>query len=668
MEKLYDIMLSKNSYCTKDKAKRSTGAIKNTILDNPQKKTIEEIMELSVSGYPIIFGYLERTDSRDTSGAGKKHWKRQQVYAIDFDNKDINGPFSSPQYMTWKQAAARCIANRISPAFIYTTGSHTEQHQHFRIVFVLNEVIETPEKHKQIIQAFQRLFTIDNTCVIDTSCSDPGRIFYSGKEIVLRHPESVVDASELLNTHIESSAVKKSAHRQNHDDESDEQSWNLSNEAMDLIQTINDEVKLLQNGSKMTGERLRALMVAGLEQYPPYAEHKSIHKDLCSAKAQHPLKPVTVRHPEDFYIILKQIPMHQLFGYELGEQICCILPWHHDKTPSARFEKTSDDLYVYHCYSCDQARDILDLLEVLTNASHFQLKTIFSKALNLKIETEWQRHCKNEYIDYQDYLMTPAFEFDYPALYKRLKQVNCLGVLDIMIQLARMYVYDHDVVGTDKPMFYTHLSEILRVYNDRDRNKSRTTLHNNIKYLCRLGLIENVLEEDLPDKFKVVLNMRKAGYKRRYRMNCYHIPFMTPTVFEIAEGIIEAEKEMQIRNRSYCREAEVRARGKAFADKLYVQDTDRELSETVEVFYKRYKAATLKLMDKKQWTTEQEILNRLKGFSKQEKEKYSCICLPQLLQELDLKRVPFTKQIEADLQIAAKKKLYYGASKVIIRT
>lgn len=57
----------------------------------------------------------------------------------------------------------------------------------------------------------------------------------------------------------------------------------------------------------MTGERLRALMVAGLEQYPPYAEHKSIHKDLCSAKAQHPLKPVTVRARALFRCVLRMI-------------------------------------------------------------------------------------------------------------------------------------------------------------------------------------------------------------------------------------------------------------------------------------------------------------------------------------------------------------------------
>ena len=117
-----------------------------------------------------------------------------------------------------------------------------------------------------------------------------------------------------------------------------------------------------------------------------------------------------------------------------------------------------------------------------------------------------------------------------------------------------------------------------------------------------------------------------------------------------------------------CREQIIRANGQNEADSIFVQSKALERNPEAEVFYKRYKAATEKLLEKKGWTVEEEILNRLKGFTKQEKKKWSGICLPQLLAELELQRVPFTKTIEEEYNVKQTRsvKLKYGASRIII--
>ena len=123
-----------------------------------------------------------------------------------------------------------------------------------------------------------------------------------------------------------------------------------------------------------------------------------------------------------------------------------------------------------------------------------------------------------------------------------------------------------------------------------------------------------------------------------------------------------------VRKGSLCREQLIRSAGEEHAHEVYVQSKDDKRNPDADVFYKRYKAATENLLKKKGWTVEEEILNRLKGFTKLEKKKWSGICLPQLLAEMNLQRVPFTKAIEEDYQVVQTRsvKLKYGASRIIV--
>ena len=123
---------------------------------------------------------------------------------------------------------------------------------------------------------------------------------------------------------------------------------------------------------------------------------------------------------------------------------------------------------------------------------------------------------------------------------------------------------------------------------------------------------------------------------------------------------------MSLRKSKICREQIIRAEGKEKADAIYVQSKDEKKDEVTAKFYERYKAAAQKLIEKKSWTTEEEVINRLKGFDKKEKLRLSGVCMPQLLRELDLQRVPFSKAIEEKYAVKSRKKMHYGTTRIII--
>ena len=56
--------------------------------------------------------------------------------------------------------------------------------------------------------------------------------------------------------------------------------------------------------------------------------------------------------PEDFFSMIKKIPMNLFFNCVLNEKTLCILPEHEDTHPSAMFSYHNGEMW-YHCYGCD---------------------------------------------------------------------------------------------------------------------------------------------------------------------------------------------------------------------------------------------------------------------------------------------------------------------------
>lgn len=140
----------------------------------------EEVIEVSIEEFAI---QTVQPNGKTFSGAifsssrrSNKTWKNQQVFALDIDKG-----------ITVKGVLDKCNELNIMPAFIYTTFSSSDDKQKFRVVFVLDEVIEDIRIRNYIQKALMKIFP-----QVDLQTKDPARMLFGGKEIVYSNYSSVI--------------------------------------------------------------------------------------------------------------------------------------------------------------------------------------------------------------------------------------------------------------------------------------------------------------------------------------------------------------------------------------------------------------------------------------------------------------------------------------------
>lgn len=682
--KTYNVMLYPYRHESKQQAQKYVGMIKNGILSHPKEMTIAQIAKAMTSGHTVILGRAEYNPddiplilaNQKGIGASIRHWKNQQIFAIDFDNEDRDKTrLTGNKYFSIDRAIAHCKAAKVPTAFCYTTGSHTEEHHKFRLIFVLDKVINTLEHHREIMNSLFNLFLVNGDCIVDIKCCDPCRLFYPGKGIVYKNYGAVVDTDKLIERYnsIASTARTIGVRTKQLAIKVDKVHFDapkmiqmikandIKNILPEIVRRIRSPETLMNTESKTSG--LHAEQVSYI--YTKCISYLLYTVDSCSAKGPMPMKPVIVRLPEDYYAATRKFPLHILLGLPLNENFTCLLPSHLDTKPSARIEVNSEGDYIYHCYGCDSYLDIFGVLEHITGWSHMNSKAFVNKLMNLKFETEWQIQKKAEITEYQDYIWSDQFEITHEWLRRKLVHANVLGTLNLLLQMARLYIYDRKVTGNEDPLFYMSLS--LMVQKGKAfgyQTMTKTSLHNKIKLLTRLELIIIVKEDELPDKFRAELQTRRAEKEQYYRINCFVIPEFSLPLLDQATARLREIEQSGMRRRYYCREAELRANDAESANRQYVQDENKTRSTKVEEFYIKYKDTAEKLMVKC-WTTEKEILAKLKGFTTKRKQELSGICLPQLLKEMNLKQVSYSKQYETKFAIK-RGLLSYGVNKIIV--
>ena len=673
----YKVMLHEWKHYNKTTLSKWAGAIKTTILKYPREVNLKELAQALTDGHTVILGHLEYSrkekemiKSQETKiGASSRHWKNQQLFAVDIDNDKYKQ--GDPKYITIEKAIRMCKDKKCPPAFIYTTYSHKEEHHKFRVVFASDTEIDTTDKRTKLIESIFEVFAINGECLVDSKCSDPARLFYPGKELVYTDYEATINPDDITNrlsptykleVETTTTVVKRSSKR--------------------LPSTNNRTINLLRNGKYdvVQKEVAKRLVEAGKPYHDWVYETSSksgivtilyIIKDYFPDFAQDPLSPVFIRDPDDYYDLAQQFPLDKLLDCEVNQHIPCVLPGHDDKVGSARIERHHDTgEYIYHCYGCmgvNQYYDIFTLLEHAVGWSHAKSKEFINFLLNMEFETEWQKEKKKEITEFQDYVMDTQFQKRFPFLYKELKTSNALEVFTFILGEARRRIYDRLITNSEKPIFFTGIKQLRQrmLSNNISTGVSDSSLQRKLKFITKLNLLEVIPDESLPIEFIKDSHRRRQAKNYRYRINYYAVPEFSLKLLADAEEIAKEMKGKNIRRRYYSRQAELWANGKDEADKQYVQDRDVDKSKKTIVFYEKYKSVALELLERG-YVTEKEILNhrRIRGAKK--KKELSATVMPQLLQELNLQVVRYNKYYKELFQIK-QGTLKYGSSKIIVR-
>lgn len=671
-ESKYTILVYPKIFSNKEEAAKSIGIIKNNILNYPKKLTLKQIAEASLK-YVINFSYGKRHPYDEKKSYRRENWNHQQILAIDIDNsnKEI--------YVSYKEAINLCYKHKIKPTIVYTTFNSTEKHNRYRMLFLLDTIVKDIDEYSTLMNKLSNVLSINGRTIVDTKVLDCCRVFFPGKEIVLYDSKAITKKDILLSISSKNSNIKNT----NITKVSDKNRNNYNSYPNELNQVIKEiqalkrldahslkQLRTLINKGFMSSTRqvgtLKLYIVYNIKKYIYYkkVEKNIINFSIPTDDEQVP-KPLFIRVPDHFYSLAGAISISKFLGLPFMEHFRCILPNHRDINPSARIELDKNGQFVYHCYGCNAYYNIFKLLEHLTNSNHILIKRYIALKFNINYETEWQIKKDKKLEEYSNFIHSDIFQQSYPIVYKTLKRKNLFGVLTMMIDLARAYTYDIDISGQDKVIFFLTLNQLYNKSSSFGVVKTRRTLYSGIIYLARIGLIECLQEEKIPNKLRIYFKDIKEKYNRQYRINCYSIPELSIDLLEQAEKIIIKDKESNVRAKYFCQEAAIRS-DKQLAT-LSFQNIKKQ-SKEVDIFFERYKRTTIRLINKQKYTTEKEICSFIRGFSKHTKEKYSSYCLPQLLKELNLKIVSYSKRLEQDYAIINKnKKLFYGISKIIIK-
>ena len=674
-ERRYDILVYPDETPNKKAAVAAMPKIKSAILGHPQKLTIREISALCGRGkHPFA---PIKAQGKGTLRAA--NWVSQQIYALDFDNDEVDSTGEKhvthkPYYLSPKEAVSRSKRMGYSPVFGYTTLSNYHNHERFRLVYVLDEPCVTKEEHDAVYAALASAFIIEDRCLMDTSCREQSRVFFGGSQTfslsyrsILSKKELVEKGKELLSGGIDKKATPSKPAPQ-------------KNELNKLIEALKHDTDLIQRDRKTAHESLETPVfmrarggstIRWIKGKSIYNIYNILDKDtiLLSSENKNPDKPAMMRVSEDFVsFCLHNIPFETMFGVELGQKFRCVMPSHEDVHPSANIFIGKDGIRRYKCHGCGRHFNIFSFIQEITGCSFVTACRLVSTIFGIPYETEWQGECRDQISHYISFLGGDYFDSNFGILKKYLLRRRAMTDFILLLNIMSSMVMDSKAVNSEKPMFCISLAEMRKKYSNYGRNILPNSLYEKIKMFAHLGLIEIVPDDQIPTRTLKVLRECQENNEREYRTSCYHIPLGSKQVLEHAIEVILSDKKDSVRAKSLLsHDGAVMATGEESANKVFVQQTNEDVTAEIPKFYERYKKAVRNLFAKKGWTTEREIIDRMHYLDKKKRAVYSAFCLPDMIKHDLVQVLRFSKDVESKYSINNKKaKLHYGSSKVMV--
>lgn len=119
----------------------------------------------------------------------KENFEQQQLFPLDFDNKDPNNRITS------KEALARAEQLGFQPLFGYKTLSSSTENEKFRLVFI-NDV---PITDRIVAEAMSKSLGIIYPEADQSCCKDVSKMYYGGKELLFyNEKEETIDIDSVF--------------------------------------------------------------------------------------------------------------------------------------------------------------------------------------------------------------------------------------------------------------------------------------------------------------------------------------------------------------------------------------------------------------------------------------------------------------------------------------
>lgn len=556
--------------------------------DNVVDAEPTQLLEAVTSGQTVVLGKFSPAPFVED---GKLI--QQSYFMLDFDNKDENGErFQDERYTSYDSMVNDSFIKE-NALFIYTTFSHTEGHDRFRIAFKSNKPMTTEEEVKNL---YAWLFSKYPTA--DVKAGSARRLFYGGKgthtifnlENTLPEAETVVEAPKAskkrtTSKKVESVVVKKKPVKK---------LPTLLREDGTLPTVINNSmVEMIQNG-----------------------EISAIREHLNVERTVFPTIFVAIEH-------LIRLPLSSILGLQDDTNLYDI--FHSEKTPSARIYKDKNGIERYHCFSESSEFDSLNIVELVQYVKQVQYHeaVMFLMAMfdiEIKVEEDVQRIYNQ--LDMFIHVLSDVEVLD--KHYKDLKKFigrsrpTAIGILE----LIRRNTFIDRTTGKQRVAIIFSLDTIASKIG-----RGRDSVENTINKLKFLEVIKSVPDNEIPANLLEDMNKNKERHQLNRSEN-YKARRTNMLEVKLDDNILSKANDTAMfanENRFNAESLKERAVGATVSvekhNEMFVQDKkDVALTKERKKIVDSMVKATQRLLNKHGYVNDEMMGNALKQAYKRSKK------------------------------------------------
>ncbi|XKO54676.1 hypothetical protein ACI2WT_18295 [Lysinibacillus fusiformis] len=573
------------------------------------KITLEELAEAIVTGKTFMPGIMETRN--DILRRSKDNWHSQQIVALDFDNGLTLTDALNDNFI------------RSNASFLYTTFSHTDVINKFRIVFVLDKVIFDYTDITQILEGLLELYP-----QADKNCKDGSRIFYGGTTIHWFDKSNRVKTEQF---------IKKSLRgdRKN----------NI------YISPPNLNTSALNNSTKISNQKVSN--IEAIKARDITALHGNIEINEVELK---------LSNVEEY---LKTMNMPVYLGIENHNSFIDL--FHEETNPSASIYKSNkgNKQWLYKCFSESKpfVGTIIDVTAKLQGCDKRQAIKFLCELYKVKIENEDAlRAFQQNFYDYTEVFSQDDFNVAYPNLFRVLIKTKCLSALIRLLTFVSKNINDDNGY---KVVSFHSISTLANAVG-----VSQSAMGRKINLFTLFGFLRKLADDEIQEDLLTHLNSKKSINNRVYRSTVYEFPILPhEELLKMEElAIIWLENNLSLKTVNY--EGIYRSFGREVADRCFPQDTGKEITEehdeNVMILHKK----VLELIEAKGWTTLKEISENtyfLSHNSESRKKEIIGRAIKEMLDTYDLEILPLNNQLKNEMKITPEKMPLRNFPKIIRR-
>ncbi|WBL16346.1 hypothetical protein [Sutcliffiella sp. NC1] len=627
-------MLHPKKYQTKPTVDDIRFNINKEIIKNPVHIAIHELAKALSKGQTVVSGYFEK-DGEGYIHRRETHWKHQQFVALDFDNeievKDAEGKKVKIKHIeaTIDDVLHNEFVKKYA-AFVYETFSNKPDHPKFRVVFIFDKPFYSLRDCKNTIINLHDLFPMS-----DKACKDGTRLFFGGNNLhVINYNNRLPNETTLWGDikGIKPICPPKGYARISLDNTSklnNSNSIQISNN--NKVSNSNESVSILNNDKLASNVQL-------IRQW-----------DVQSLVSVIKPKPIILYNYHDVYNYLKKQDLKLFLGVN-SNSIYDI--FHEETVPSGSvFQSQSGNghwLYRCHSTSSNFAGTIFQITEKLTGNSFVDVRNFLMDVYRITIqENETQKRLREEIDSYKYVLQSEEFPDMFPNTYKLFKRYGFFEDLYILLDLIK----ENLPADSDDPrlLFYHSINTLAKRLM---RSSTNTGIRMN--FLTFFKMIYKLDESEVPEKLLHMQLVNKKNNKHRYMNSTYELKTYNYDFFFELDGLCDEWLAKGLTTKSMNYEGILRNFGREEADRVFPQDKGKEVSELHEDIVSMIERETMKLVNKRGWATEKEILENVKLYFKGQKRLKESLmkrCIGEMLDKYDLERIATNKNVKKEMNI-----------------